>query len=287
MKKLILFISVFYTSLAFSQTNEVITVDNADEFVNALGPDRTIQLKGSTIYLSEIPSTKKGDYFYLREAESGFHLYITGVNNLKIIGSGTTPIEIVSKPGSWVLSMEKCNNIHIENISFGHAPNTTTMGGGGISMSESKNISIDKCDFFSSGFSCLNARNVTNLNVKNTILKGSVFTTLFIGDCNNLKFEKCKIIENEFIDGDLIRIQNTIDVKFTECEFLKSSSKINEDTESWVNYLLNAVSSMNIKLLKCIIKHCSFDYLSNNSSSFTMEETTLENNLFRFGKFKE
>ena len=292
MKKLILFISVFYTSLAFSQTNEVITVDNADEFVNAIGSNKTIQLKGTTIYTSELSPSKKGTYYYMEETYEGsglFQLIITGVSNLKIIGQGVKQVEIIAKPEQGnVITFLNSNNVHLENLDIGHGPNKGACNGGVVYVSSCKNFSIEKCIMFGSGTVGLTGHSVENLNCKNSIIRGCSVSIMDIVNCNDAKFENCEFTENETEWGNLFTISNCIGVKFSSCNITKNLTKILEGYEDWMKKsVFEITKSMNIILSKCSIKHNASDYLCNKPNAFELEGTTMENNEFRWGNFKE
>ena len=290
MKKVIsIFIMTMVSSLGMSQTGKIITVDNADEFVDAIGPDRTIQLKGSTIYLSNVSSTKRNTYFQFSEVWDGEHeLVITGVANLKIIGLGDKPVEINARPEEGdVISFINCSKISIENIDAGHGPTKGGCDGGVFNFSNCKNISIEKSIVYGSGTFGISAKDVEGLKCKNSTIRGCSRSILVLENCNNSEFNNCDLTENETEYDDLINIENCIGVKFIACDITRNITRLSGDDE-WSQYsLFEITKSMNISLNNCIIKNNSCDYLANRPNSFELISTLMENNNFNLGNFKE
>jgi hypothetical protein len=287
-RSLILFITII-SSLAFGQTGKIITVDNADEFVDAIGPDRTIQLKGSTIYLSNVASSKRNTYFQFAEIWEGEHeLVITGVSNMKIIGLGDKPVEINAKPEEGdVISFLNCSNIIIENVDAGHGPTKGGCDGGVFNFSNCKNITIDKSIMYGSGTFGIAAKDVEGLICKNSTIRGCSRSILVLENCNNSEFNNCDLTENETEYGNLINIENCIGIKFNNCDITRNITRLSGEDE-WSQYsMFEILKSMNISLVDCIIKNNSCDYLANKPNSFEFSNSKMENNNFNLGNFKE
>jgi len=284
----ILFISML-SNFSFSQSEKIIIVDNADEFVDAIGPDRTIQLKGSTIYLSNVSSSKRNTYFQFAEIWEGEHeLVITGVNNLKIIGLGNKPVEINARPEEGdVISFLNCSNISIDNVDAGHGPTKGGCDGGVFNFSNCKNILIQNSILYGSGTFGISAKDVEGLKCNNSTIRGCSRMILVLENCNNSEFNNCQLTENETDWGNLINIENCIGIKFNKCDITRNITRQSGE-EEWTQYCLFEISkSMNVSLTNCTIKNNSCDYLANRPNSFEMTLTSMENNLFNLGNFKE
>lgn len=290
MKKILSILAFSLTStFALSQNDKIITVDNADEFVDAIGPDRTIQLKGSTIYLSNVTSSKRNTYFQFSEIWDGEHeLVITGVTNLKIIGLGDKPVEINTRPEEGdVISFLNCSNITIDNVDAGHGPTKGGCDGGVFSFSNCKKILIQNSIMYGSGTFGISAMDVEGLKCNNATIRGCSRNILVLQNCNNSEFNNCQFTENETEYDDLINIENCIGIKFNNCDFTRNITRLSGE-EEWNQYCLFKINkSMNISLTNCNIKNNACDYLANRPNSFEMLNTSLENNQFNLGNFKQ
>ena len=276
-KSTLIFLMTIASSIGLCQTGKIITVDNADEFVDAIGPDRTIQLKGSTLYLSNVASTKRNTYFQFAEIWEGEHeLVITGVANMKIIGLGDKPVEINARPEEGdVISFLNCSNIVVENIDAGHGPTKGGCDGGVFNFTNCKNITIDKSIMYGSGTFGISAKDVVNLNCKNSIIRGCSRSIIYLENCNNSEFSNCDLTENETEYGNLINIENCIGIKFNNCDITRNITRLSGEDE-WSQYSLFDISkSMNISLVDCMIKNNSCDYLSNRPNTFEMSNTKM------------
>ncbi len=266
-----------------AQTNKVIVVDNANQFVDAIGSDRTIQLKGNTIYLSEVDETKSGEKYIFEEEYDGHELVIFDVTNLKIIGATDNPVKIVTKPvyGD-VIVFENCDNITIENVDAGHGPEKGGCSGGVFNFINSKNITINKSILYGSGIEGITAQNVTYLKCNNTIIRGCTYSIITLNNCNNFEFNDCEFSDNE--EFDLVNIHNSKTIKFYSCAFSNNRT----GTDEYSDYsLFNVTNSTAVSLKDCKIESNLTSYFCKKENTVEMTNTKLENNSFKKGKFKE
>lgn len=76
---------------------KTITVSNVEEFLNAIGKDRTIIMKTGDYVLIE-KSDMKGEYYEFTDAYDGKELLIHDVDNLNIIGSDDLTTHLITSP---------------------------------------------------------------------------------------------------------------------------------------------------------------------------------------------
>ena len=284
MKKInLLFGILYFVCIGVNAQTRIITVDTPDEFVDAIGSDRTIQLKGSTIYLSNVSQDKQGANYKFIEEYDGHELTIFGVNNLKIIGLGDKPVKIITKPvyGD-VIVFENCNNITIENVDAGHGPEKGGCTGGVFNISNSKNFTINKSIMYGSGMEGITASNVTGLKCNNSIIKGCTSSIMTLDGCNDFEFNTCEFTDNK--EFDLINISNCISVKFDSCSFTNNQT----GTDDFSDYaIFNVSQSMSIVLKDCMILNNLTAYFCKKANTIELTNTKLENNSFKKGNFKE
>ncbi len=261
---------------------EVITVDNANEFIAAIGSDRTIQLKGSTIYLSEVSSYNAGKHYGFADAFDGKELVISNVKNLTIKGLGNKPVKIITKPvyGN-VISFENCAGITIENVDAGHGPKKGGCTGGVLKFDKSKNITINRSIMYGSGTEGITANTVSNLQCNKSIIRGCTYSIMTLNNCTEIEFNDCEFTDNQ--EFDLVNIFNCINIVFKSCIFDSNHT----GTQSYADYALFCINqSASVVLKDCTIENNLACYFSKNANTIEMKNTKLENNSFTKGNFK-
>jgi hypothetical protein len=258
-------------------------VDNANEFVEAIGSNRIIQLRGSPIHLSSVPPEKRGTNFRYSKEFDGNELVIFGVQNLKIIGMGATPVKVITKPvyGD-VIVFENCTNITIENVDAGHSPEKGQCTGGVFNFIKSKNITINNSIMYGSGMEGITAENVTKLICNNSKIRGCSYSIMTLSKCNNFEFNNCEFTDNQ--EFDLVNITNSTSIKFNSCLFANNKTNIDEySTYS----LFNISESKLVQLKGCTIQNNSSIYFSNDANGIDVTDTEIENNYFSKGNYKQ
>lgn len=280
------FLTLFFSISSFCQSSTIIKVNNALEFVEAIGSNRTIQLAGNTIYLSDISSSKSGSNYRFDEEYDGHELVIFDVSNLKIIGLGPKPVKIITKPvyGD-VLVFNNCSDIFLENIDAGHGPEKGGCTGGVLNFFDSKNISIKNSVLFGSGMEGITAEQVEKLNCENTIIRGCTYSIMTLINCEQIKFNDCEFYDNK--EFDLINLFDCINVSFSKCNISNNQTGYSEEYDFYDYSIFNINQSMGIKLEECNITNNMSCYFSKKANSFDFKDCTLENNDFKKGKFKE
>ena len=272
LSQLILFNPMFL----FCQTSTIIKVNNALEFVEAIGSNITIQLEGNTIYFSDISSSKFGNNYRFNDVYGGGHeLVIFDVSNFKIIGLGENPVKIISKNQySDVIEFNDCNDIAIENIDSGHGADEEENGfeGNALCFSNTKNININKSVLF--GISGIYAKKVKNLKCNNSIFKECLSDIMTIDECKEVEFNTCKFIKNynfinlsnssyvtfnncsvtDNISESILSIQNCMNVIFNNCTINKNSL-LNDYFDNMNNSIFQIQNSLNINFFKCSISN--------------------------------
>ena len=99
-------------------------VNTMDEFLAAIGPDRTVTLAGGNFNLSDAADYGRsgGSAWYRWEnVGDGYALVITGVDNLTIRGAGMDATILQADPrDANVLTLDKCFRVTLEDFTAGH-----------------------------------------------------------------------------------------------------------------------------------------------------------------------
>lgn len=279
----IIYIILFIFNTLQAQQHEVITVENAEEFVEAIGSNRIIQLKGNTIYLSELGADRNGENFYYQECYDGHELVINNVVNMKIIGLGAKPVKIITKPTYGdVIEFKNCEKIHISNVDAGHGPEKGGCVGGVFHFIESTNISIDKSIMYGSGIEGITAEKTTNLKCTQSIIRGCTYSIMTLTESSNFEFEGCEFSDNK--EYDLVNMNGCSKIKFSKCVFGNNQTGL-EDFSDYA--LFNIENSSQIALKDCKIENNSTLYLCKSKNSIDFGNTKKENNSFKKGEYKQ
>lgn len=208
---------------------------------------------------------------------------ISGVNNLKIIGIGNKPVEIMTKPvyGD-VLVFKKCENITIENVNAGHGPEKGGCTGGVFNFLDCKNININKSIMYGSGMEGITAENVTNLKCNKSIITGCTYSIVTLKQCKKFEFNNCKFSENQ--EFDLVNISACSGILFNECKFSDNQTGVDQYSDYSI---FNVDNDVKIILKDCKIANNKAVYLCKNDNKIEFMNCIFENNEFKKGKFRE
>lgn len=122
-KYLIAFLLVCLFAFPASSAQDVVEVDSAESFVNAIASGATIRIKPGRYDISEAAGVGSGSVVEWADTGDGAALTIKGVRDLTIEGGGASNTELVtSSSGAEVLAFEGCENITIKGVSLGHVP---------------------------------------------------------------------------------------------------------------------------------------------------------------------
>ncbi|HEY5533629.1 MAG TPA: right-handed parallel beta-helix repeat-containing protein [Ignavibacteria bacterium] len=283
MKKLYLCIILLLiaSSAAFAQ-KKIYEVSNTKEFLDAIGPDRTIVVNSGTYDLSDY-SGHFGKYYYYQKTFEGSELLITDVNSLKIIGTGFLTPEIITQPVDGnVLCFSYCNNIIIENIEAGHGAQKGECTGGVLKFNDCSNIRISDCILYGSGTEGITCDGVSGLVFENSVIKRCTYGIMTLENSSSVLFDKCEFFNN--VGFNMINLIRCKVVKFNECGIKSNKSEI-------MNYsdfcLFKLDESTEIIVKDCDIKNNITDYLTNDKAELKFINTDITVNKFTKGTYMQ
>ncbi|MCF0219670.1 MAG: right-handed parallel beta-helix repeat-containing protein [Muribaculaceae bacterium] len=213
---------------------KTITVKTADEFIQALGPDRTIvidtqnplMLTPAVQKLVDQEKIHKYDYYSSNNQFVGIGYYdncdgpglaVVGYANLTIESKQETGAIILSQPRyDDVLTFENCPNLKLNTVTFGHTDEGTCEGAV-ISLVRCSNVTVTRCNLFGCGTEGFIIRNSADINVENTTVHDCSYHSMHITNSDRVSFKSCGFVNNR--EFDQINISNCRNVKFTKCGF--------------------------------------------------------------------
>jgi hypothetical protein len=282
MRNLIIALLLLNSAQLFSQGEKTIAVDNAKQFLEAIGPDRTIQIRAQAIYISDLvkSTVREGDYYLIEGDETTIELTISNVSHLKIIGLGSTPNKILTRPEfGEVLTFSQCSDLTIENIEGGHNPVVTDECAGGVLFfDQCENVRIQNSVLFGSGIQGIYANGSKHFICENVKIHDCSQAFMSFDDCQDFEFSKCTFENNTGIDQ--ITIINCLGFSFSNCHIQNVKAQI---VEGEAFSLFNCAQSLSIHIEGCKIENNHINYLTNNCSAITIEDTEIENNQFDDG----
>ena len=214
----------------------VITINTEEQFINALGNDRIIEL-GEDIHLNLSRILEREDWFsgvpgraWVTIAKSdgndqpvviseycsdGQQLVLKNIRNLVIRGKHHSSIE-VNPRYSFCLSFMNCQGCRVENLTIGH-----TEGGycdGGVIGVEggSKNV-ITSCDLYGCGTYGVVARDTYDLLVSKTNIHDCTYGIMELYSSDSVRFENCDFFSNR--EYELISNNGSSNTIFRGCRF--------------------------------------------------------------------
>lgn len=246
---------------------QVVQVKTAEEFLDAIASDITIEVAPGTYNLSKVRQ-KKMDFVVWEEETDGPQVKIRNVKNLTIRGSKEDPPSILTEPRyGWVLRFENAANVTLENLVLGH----TLKGycsGGVVEWSSCKNVAIEGCDLFGCGTEGMHLERVTGLRFANSRIRDCTYGIMTISESAKVEFVDSRFENNREYYGFLIG--DSSDIEFRGCTIAR-----NEVSDP----LFKVTSSSRIKIKGSTILDNDAERLA--VGPLDLEETAVRENTFR------
>lgn len=256
---------------------KVVIVNNAEEFINAIGSNREIILKSEEVYditsaLSEGAGNEKA---YVRETYDGIELVISNVENLIIRSESSELAKIMVSPTySEVLNFEDSKNIIIDGVHAGHGPDKGECSGGVFSFERCQNIYINNSILFGCGTQGVELSNVDSFVFDNSVIEDCSYGIMTVKASKDVIFMNSKFRNTGIYD--LINISDSKNVLFTSCEI--SNNRTGGGLYS-SEHLFN-LSKVEPKLIvkDTIIQDNSVDYVQKYRDDIYFKDVTSNNN---------
>ena len=195
-----------------------VTVRNVEELLQAIGPDRIIQLKPGTYNLSEgaVNAVETQNRYISWEDEfDGPCPVIKSVSNLAFRGGNG--VAIVTEPAyGWVFSFETCTGISISDITMGHTVPGYCLGGV-LRFKNCTDVEIRTCDLYGSGTIGIDLERTGNFTADSCIIRECTYGLLRIEDSTNVQFSFTQFKDTG--EYDLISVSESDNVKWLSCSF--------------------------------------------------------------------
>jgi beta-lactamase regulating signal transducer with metallopeptidase domain len=191
-----------------------VTVTTVDEFLAAIGPDRTILLDGELFDLSTASNYGGvgGAYYYWLENHDGPELMISGVSGLTIRSVSEDPaattLAAVPRYAN-VLRFRDCEHINLVGFTAGHTQEPGSCSGGVLYFSNCHGVGLEACRLYGCGILGLSADGCTDLTLRDCEIYDCSQGGVHLARTDGVRFLNCDIHDvpspalNFFNCGDL------------------------------------------------------------------------------------
>lgn len=218
---------LLYLVLPTAEPEAEFVVSTHEEFLKAIGSDRTIVIDSGKIVLAELSSwsggtddkipTHPNPHVSYSSEFDGVSVVISGVENLRILGVGELTSTLLTEPRyAFVLEFRDCHGIQIENLVAGH-----TTGGycenGVFGFSGCSDVLLEGCELFGCGTVGLQLNNTEGFYFRNSLIRDCTYGIMEFNNSMDLVFDNSVFSENGEYFG--IAVWQSYDILFRNCLF--------------------------------------------------------------------
>jgi hypothetical protein len=254
-------------------------VSTGDEFIEAIGPDRTIVIEEGIIVLDdsyplvfEDPAEPGFAYTGWDRARDGWELTVSMVDDLTITGCGDLGTKLVSSyPEAFVLTFRDCDGLNLENISMGHLTGGTC-DGGVLMLERCEDVTIQDCDLWGCGTVGLLTRECDGLDFVNSVIRDCTLEIMRLVDSTDLLFTGSEFIRSDAYDG--ISMVRSSGIVFEDC--LVEDNRIGGTMLD--AFLFGVWETGRVTIRNCVIRNNTCDAVFDDEGNFALENVEEECN---------
>ncbi|MBR4579561.1 MAG: right-handed parallel beta-helix repeat-containing protein [Oscillospiraceae bacterium] len=175
-----------------------IEVRTVDEFLAAIGPDRTIVLDGDVFDLSQASNygSVGGQYYYWNQSHDGPELVIQDVSGLTIHPKAAYPeattLAAIPRYAN-VLNFRSCHDLMLVGFTAGHTREPGSCSGGVLNFQNCSNVRLDGMRLYGCGILGVQASYSTGLDIWRTEIYECSQGAAQFYQCDGLHFNDCYI----------------------------------------------------------------------------------------------
>lgn len=186
--------------------DNVVRVSNVDEFLNAIAPDRVIELAPGTYDLSTAASYRNSStnpFIAWNEVyDDGAELEIRGVQNLTIRGAGMGSTTLAAVPRyANVIKFSSCQDVTVEALTAGHTTEPGWCMGGVLRFEGCDRAAVNTCGLYGCGILGVWAKGCNDLTIKDCDIYECSYGAVDVDRCRNVRVEGCDIHDHGTREG--------------------------------------------------------------------------------------
>lgn len=216
---------------------KTIHVSSAQEFIDAIGSNRTIVIDTEFLELTptlletannslkvsdEQAATTSKKVFYVEEFD-GPELHIANVQNLSIVAGLEIVILQVDPRYANVISFERSSGITLKGVTFGHSEEGYCSQGV-LGFENCSDIVVDRCDLYGCGTEGINVQGCSNVMFKATKIRDCSYHIMHVGNSSHVTFDSCQFFRNR--EFNQVNIFGCSNVLFDNCMFANNTGEL-------------------------------------------------------------
>ena len=192
----------------------IIHVHNAGELLGAIGSGQTVELAPGTYNLSKV-RWRDLPHVTWRRVAKGEEIVLHDLTELTLRGNGKSSTTIVTEHRTaGVLSFERVDGLHLENLELRHATRQKDCTGGVLSLLEVSRVSIDGCQLLGSGREGLTLKKVEKMRFANSEIRQCSASIMTIIDSKDLVFENSRMQDSGALYNPAIKFYHSGQIRF-------------------------------------------------------------------------
>ena len=189
--------SAFPVNEPTGAANEIV-VSTVDEFLAAIGSDRTVYLQPGDYDL-----TKAKDYgqptaslwYNWTPCNDGFELSIEGVEKLTILGHSAADVTLVTSPRyANVMAFSNCSGVSVQGVTAGHAEGPGNCSGAVLYLESTDAAIVRDCDLYWCGTLGLSMWDCEDVTATNCTVRECSLGGMQVIDSQNVRLEDSRIV---------------------------------------------------------------------------------------------
>ena len=209
---------------------ESVTVENVDELIAAIGPNREIILKPGTYNLCDAKTYGKdtyNDYCAWEGSYDGNEFVIRSVENFAIRGNGRLSTIIETEP-RWanVIRVQNSTDVTLEGFTAGHTREQGECSGGVLYLEGCTNTAMKDLGLYGCGVVGLTAHLCTDLVLSGSEIYECSSSAVNLHTSNNVSVSDCRVYDiglEEYGGYTFFEMANSQNVTVSNCEFSVST----------------------------------------------------------------
>lgn len=233
-------------------TNSEVRVSTVDEFLNALGSDKTIVLEAGTYDFSKSATygnENTGDSYRWIPVFDGYEIELTAIQNLVIRGAERDAVTLCTDPrNAAVLSMNNCSDVTLSGFTAGHNYYGQPCEGAVVRLQDCLGTEFTDLGLYGCGAIGLDARQCRDMRMRDCEIYDCSSSGIYLLECLNFT-----IANSDFRD-------------------------IGKDGIGWC--VIGSFGSSNITFSRCTVRNCLVNDLLNvwDSQNIRIEDTAFADN---------
>ncbi len=209
-----------------------IVVTTVDEFLAAIGPDRTVVLDGESFCLADAAGygREDGQYYRWEKVYDGYQLLITGASGMTIrAAEGRKDVTLTAVPRyACVIGYQGCDGVRVSGLTLGHTEGPSECSGAVLDYEGCTGVLVDGCRLYGCGTMGVYAYACTGIGVADCEIYDCSIGGVSFSSVYSVTFENCRIHD---VPSPAIALYDCYEVTWNEAPVTGNHYDVNEAGE--------------------------------------------------------